>query len=153
MVFKVSMKGVERVDISFASETLVELARRYRGSKGFCFIDLSDPDLIENWEAAAAKKGQPIMLWQGSVLRVIGADPSEGDRGLSHSRSRTKGPCRRVRREQRGHVHRERKHEVQATLRNQAFLLRRECVAESGGVEYDITGLADAFSLPVQRLQ
>ena len=32
--FRVSMKGVERVDISFSSETVVELARRYRGHKG-----------------------------------------------------------------------------------------------------------------------
>ena len=72
-VFKVSMKGVKRVDISFASETVIELAKRYRGSKGFCFIDLTDPDLTENCEAAAAKKGQPIIVWRGQDGRVIGA--------------------------------------------------------------------------------
>jgi hypothetical protein len=58
LVFRVSMKGVQRVDISFASETVVELARRYRGTKGFCLVDLTDPDLIENWDAAAASRGK-----------------------------------------------------------------------------------------------
>jgi hypothetical protein len=55
-VFRVSTEGVRRVDISFASETLVELARRYRGSKGFCLVDVGNPDMVENWGAAAAKK-------------------------------------------------------------------------------------------------
>jgi hypothetical protein len=36
VIFKISMKGVRRLDVSFALETVVELARRYRGSKGFC---------------------------------------------------------------------------------------------------------------------
>src|ERR1700738_2283485 len=53
IIFKVSMKGVQRLDISFSSETVVELARRYRGAKGFCLIDISDKDLIENVDAAA----------------------------------------------------------------------------------------------------
>ena len=55
-VFKISMAGIIRVDISFASETVVEFARRFRGIKGFCFVDLSDQDLIDNWSAAAERK-------------------------------------------------------------------------------------------------
>jgi hypothetical protein len=53
VVFRVSMQGVRRVDMSFASETLVELARRYRATKGFCILDLQDADVIDNWDAAA----------------------------------------------------------------------------------------------------
>src|ERR1700751_289992 len=56
IIFRVSMKGVQRLDISFASETVVELARRYRKIKGFCLIDLTDKDLVENLNAAAEKK-------------------------------------------------------------------------------------------------
>ena len=33
LIFKVSMKGVNRLDISFSSETVIELARRYRGDR------------------------------------------------------------------------------------------------------------------------
>src|SRR5712691_8622928 len=65
LIFKVSLAEVKRVDISFASETVIELAHRYRGHKGFCLVDLTDQDMLENWDAAAARKGQPMMVWKG----------------------------------------------------------------------------------------
>ena len=135
-VFRVSMEGVRRVDISFASETLVELARRYRGSKGFCFVDLDNVDMIENWEAAASKKSQPITLWVGDNGRVIGAEPSQGNRdALLFALSRPQVRAAEF---------------VEATpnvsianastkfkqLWTQGFLLRREHGSDSGGVEF-----------------
>src|SRR5262249_15962099 len=57
LVIRISMKGVHRIDMSFASETIVELASRFRGAKGICLVDLADDDMIENIDAAAAKKG------------------------------------------------------------------------------------------------
>jgi hypothetical protein len=135
-VFRVSLKGVTRVDISFASETLVELARRYRGSKGFCFVDLEDPDMEENWDAAAMKKVQPITAWTGGEPRVLGAKPSQGTRdALAFALA---APTVRV------------AQFVQATpamsaanasskfkqLWEQGFLLRQESAAETGGVEF-----------------
>src|SRR5262245_3282274 len=80
LVVKISMKGVQRVDMSFSSETIVELARRYRGAKGICLVDITDNDMIENIDAAAARKGQPLILWQGKSARVIGAQPTQGCR-------------------------------------------------------------------------
>lgn len=136
MIFRVSLAGTERVDISFASETVIELARRYRGQKGFCFIDLLDKDMEENWEAAAARKGQPIMVWSGKKGKVIGVEPSRGTvdalkfalqreftraaefagstPGISIANASTKFK----------------------QLWEQGFLLRRENIAESGGVEF-----------------
>ena len=66
LVFRVSLAGVRRVDISFASETIVQLARRYRGEKGFCFIDLIDIDQRENFEAAA----QRAKHWCVAMIRT-----------------------------------------------------------------------------------
>ena len=63
-IFRVSLEGVARVDISFASETVVELASRYRRKKGFCFVDLTDTDMRENWDAAASRRNQPLMVWE-----------------------------------------------------------------------------------------
>ena len=80
IVFKVSLGGVRRLDMSFASETLVELARRYRRTKGFCLVDLADRDIAENIDAAAEKKDQPLLLWEDKSARVIGSNPSEGTR-------------------------------------------------------------------------
>ena len=135
-VFQVALAGVTRVDISFASETVVELARRYRGSKGFCFNDLSDADMEENWDAAALKKVQPITVWAGSEPRILGLKPSQGTRdALSFAMA---SPTVRV------------AQFVEATpamsaanasskfkqLWEQGFLLRQESTAETGGVEF-----------------
>jgi hypothetical protein len=136
IVFRVSMKGVRRLDISFASETLIELARRYRGSRGFCLIDLDDVDMIENWEAAASKKKQPLTLWHGTTWQIIGDEPSEGNRqaflfALNHSQVRAADFAHAM-------------PDVSITnastkfkqLWSQGFLLRQERVADSGGVEF-----------------
>jgi hypothetical protein len=136
MVFRVSLADVKRVDISFASETIVELARRYRGLKGVCLIDLDDPDMIENWEAAAAKKSQPLVIWNDEEGRLIGLEPSQGNREAFHF-----ALCRP----------KARAAEFADTTPNmsianastkfkqlweQGFLLRRESVADTGGVEF-----------------
>ena len=136
ILFHVSLQGVTRVDISFASETVVELARQYRGSKGFAFIDLNDPDMLENWEAAAAKKSQPLMVWAGSVCRVIGADPTQGaieafQFALGRSRTRATEFVRATPGISIANASTKFKQ-----LWEQGFLLRRENIAESGGVEY-----------------
>jgi hypothetical protein len=136
MIFKVSLDQVHRVDISFASETIVELARRYRGKKGFCLIDLTDQDMVENWDAAAERKAQPIMIWEWKNGRTIGMSPTQGSLGafkFALERERTRAA------------------EFAATIPDmaianasmkfkqlweQGFLLRREDVAESGGIEF-----------------
>src|SRR5260221_977459 len=69
VVFQISMKGVQRIDISFASEAIIELARRFRRTKGFCLIDLTDPDMVENIDAAGEKKEEPKLVWRGENAR------------------------------------------------------------------------------------
>jgi hypothetical protein len=135
LIFKVSMNSVQRLDISFASETVVELARRYRRTKGFCLIDLSDKDLIENLDAAANKKEQPILVWHGKSADLIGAKPSEGTReafqfamGRVHSRAAEFAAQKGL-------------SIANASMKfkqlwDSGFLLRRESVADSGGVEF-----------------
>lgn len=137
LIFRVSTMGVGRIDISFASETVVELARRYRGKKGFCFVGLIDPDQRENWAAAAQRAAQPIMSWdeRGGCL-TVGPEPSQGN-GDAFQFALAKPEARAA--------------EYAAARRNisitnasskfkqlweQGFLLRRESAAESGGVEY-----------------
>lgn len=136
MIFKISMNGVKRIDISFASETVVELARRFRGGKGFCFVDLKDPDILENLDAAASRKSQPIMVWEGKKGRTLGIQPSQGNLGAFKFALEKQGT--------------KATHFVEASegmtipnasnkfnqLWQQGFLLRRQNVAETGGVEF-----------------
>lgn len=135
-VFKVSMRGINRLDLSFISETVVELARRYRGSKGFCFVDLDDTDLIENSEGAANKKEQPLFIWTDGQAELIGPKPSRGTAdalvfALQHPE---------VRAAQFAAANPDISLANSSTkfkqLWEQGYLLRREAAAESGGIEY-----------------
>jgi hypothetical protein len=135
-VFRVSMRGVKRVDMSFASETLVEVARRYRGSKGFCIVDLDDEDVIENWDGAAAKKGQPLYLWADDQATIIGAQPTRGTRdallfALNRGRARAAEFVETTPGMSIANASSKFKH-----LWEQGFLLRQEEMADVGGVEF-----------------
>lgn len=136
IVFRVSLAGVKRVDISFASETVVELARRYRTKKGFCIIDLTDKDMEENWTAAAERAKQPLMVWSGNKGRVIGMEPSQGIAdafrfALSKGEARASDYAAQV-----AGVSITNASTKFKQLWDQGFLLRSERAAESGGVEF-----------------
>ena len=82
-IYCISLRDVRRTDASFPRESVVELAKRYRGDKGFYLVDLVNQDLIDNWIAAADKKEQPLMLWDDNeIYRVLGPQPSKGNREL-----------------------------------------------------------------------
>jgi hypothetical protein len=136
LVFRISMKGVHRLDISFASETVVELARRYRGAKGFCLVDLTDLDLIENLDAAAARKKQPLLIWSGTSVRLIGGEPTQGCREayqFALGRPQTRAAEFAQTKQDMSIANASMKFKQ---LWEQGFLLRQESNADSGGVEY-----------------
>lgn len=135
-IFKISLEGVKRVDFSFASETLIELARRYRGRKGFYFEAPIDPDMVENLDAAAEKKSQPLMVWDKYECRIIGINPSQGTAGALNFALQRKS-ARAA-----GFISENPKVSISNAsmkfkqLWQQGFLLRLENISESGGVEY-----------------
>lgn len=135
MVFAISMTGVRRTDISFASESVVELARRFRCNKGFCLVNLMDEDLLDNWEAAAVRKEQPLTVWDNGKARIIGAEPSRGNAEvLAYALTQDRLTAAQV----------ASKLDLQLTnastklkqLWEQGFLLRQEEVQETGGREF-----------------
>jgi len=140
-VFRISLDGVRRTDASFPRESVIELAKRFRGSKGFCLVDLESKDLLDNWDMAAEKKEQPIFFWdKDGLYRIIGPQPSRGNReifdyvlsvpyatavaaakalGLKLTNASTKLKM----------------------LCEQGFLLRRDEASPSGGIEYVYFGI------------
>jgi hypothetical protein len=135
LVFRISMKGVQRVDISFASETIVEIARRYRRTKGFCVVDLTDRDLIENLDAAAEKKEQPIVVWGEKSENVLGPEPSEGLREAFQF-AMARAQCRAAEFAIKKEISIANASMKFKQLWEQGFLLRRESTADTGGVEF-----------------
>jgi hypothetical protein len=135
LVFQISMKDVNRVDMSFASETIIELARRFRRTKGFCLIDLTDPDMIENIDAAAEKKEQPLLVWRGKSADLIGLKPTEGAReAFQFAMGRRQSRASEFAAQKNLSI-------ANASMKfkqlwDQGFLLRRESTADTGGVEF-----------------
>lgn len=78
LVFRISLAGVRRTDASFPRESVMEVARRYRKKAGFCLVNADGDDLLDNWDAAALKKEQPLFVWLDGGHRLIGPQPSSG---------------------------------------------------------------------------
>ena len=135
IIFKVSLDGIRRLDMSFTSETLVELARRYRRTRGFCLVDLTDRDIAENIDAAAEKKDQPLLLWEGKSARVIGSEPTEGTReAFQFAMGRLE--CRATEFATQKGISIANASMKFKQLWNEGFVLRRETTADSGGIEF-----------------
>lgn len=134
-VFPISFRGVKRIDVSFSSETVVQLARRFRSEKGFYLIDISVPEIEENLDAAARRIGQPLLVVDGGRHRFIGMEPSAGSKAaLEFVIERPQARAAEI------------AQAIQISVANasmklkqlwsEGFLLRRESVADTGGVEF-----------------
>jgi hypothetical protein len=135
-IFRISFKGIYRVDSSFASETVVEVAKRFRKEKGICIIDLDDEDLIENIDLAASKKGQPIFVWRQGTARLVGLQPSQGVRDalvFALARESVRSAEYAEARKDMSVSNASMKFR---SLWTDGFLLRHEGASESGGVEH-----------------
>jgi hypothetical protein len=135
-VFRISFRGVKRIDISFVSETIVQLAKRFRGNKGFCFIDLSNEDMAENIDAAASKGEQPFLCWHHSNAVVLGPQPGAGTAdALRFALGRPHTRVADFVAEHAG-VSLTNASNKFKQLWQSGYLLRRERAADTGGVEY-----------------
>lgn len=62
VLFEVSLEGITNLDSSFARESLVSLAKMFRGERGFVFTHPASPDLIDNLDYIAERKDQPLIV-------------------------------------------------------------------------------------------
>lgn len=76
-VVRISLKGVEITDASFARESVVQLAYQRRGKHGFCVVDVPSKDVLDNWHAAALAREQTLVVWDGKEPQLIGPKPSD----------------------------------------------------------------------------
>lgn len=141
VMFRVSLKGVRRVDVSFARESVIVLALRYRGEKGFCLVDVGShqdidaADLLDNWRMAADNRQQPLTVWTEDGPEVIGPVPSRSAQELlrlvlKRQELGTPEAAKALRKELNNVSTRLKQ------LMDRGFILRSESPAPSGGVEY-----------------
>lgn len=81
-VFGISLKGIEVTDASFPRESIVSLAKMYKGEKGFYVCDFASQDLLDNWGYAAQAKAQPVIIKKGKGYELIGPPVTDTSRAL-----------------------------------------------------------------------
>jgi hypothetical protein len=78
LVFTISLRGIKQMDASFSRESVIALAKNFRGRYGFCITNVEDKDILANWEHGANRLEQPIIAWAGNQPTIIGPQPGPG---------------------------------------------------------------------------
>lgn len=81
-VFGISLKGVEVTDASFPRESVVSLAKMYKGEKGFYICDFVSQDLLDNWSYAAQAKAQPMIIKRDKGYEIIGPSVTDTSKAM-----------------------------------------------------------------------
>jgi hypothetical protein len=81
-VFGISLKGIEVTDASFPRESIISLAKMYKGEKGFYLCDFATQDLIDNWRYAAQAKTQAMIIKLNKGYELIGPPVTDTAKNL-----------------------------------------------------------------------
>jgi hypothetical protein len=136
LVFEISLEGIRRTDASFPRESVVELARRFRKQTAFVVTDVTNEDLLFNWDAAAGKKEQPLFVkGDGSSWKLLGPQLSSAkNRLLEYVMTNKKVRTTQVAADLFLKIS-----NASTQLRDlweMGYVLRREEVADTGGLEF-----------------
>jgi hypothetical protein len=139
-IFGVSLDGIEATDASFPRESVVSVAKHFRGERGVFLTDFRDRDLIDNWTYAARAKDQPLVIWDGANFEVIGPELNPSTRSLVEYIL-----------EKRSVVAAQVAADLGLSVQNAStrlkglvaagYVLRAEEAAESGGIEFKYTAI------------
>lgn len=131
----ISFEDIEATDASFPRESVVSLAKHLRGQVGVYLQDISDRDLIDNWDYAAKAKEQPLTIWKRDGFEMIGPTMTSSTRELvDYVLTRGVVVASQVAADLDISVP-----NASTRLKNlvsQGYLLRAEDVAASGGIEF-----------------
>lgn len=134
-LFSISAQGVQLTDATFARDSVLAIARQYRGHRAFCLVDISDQDQLDNWSFAADNQGQPLMAWDGAKCVILGAQLTKsGHRVMDFVLSRSTVSVSEVA------IHLDITVPNASTtlkkLQDQGYMIRTEERAPTGGIEY-----------------
>lgn len=134
-IWRLSLQGVTRLDVTFASAALVAVVQHFLGTRGICVSEPASEDVTGNLAAAAEWIGVPITVWQGSSAKVLGPAPSSSLReALTFAHARGQTFARDL-----ADAHDLTITNASTRLRclwDGGYLLREEVAAPSGGTEF-----------------
>ncbi len=135
-IFIVSLEGVGRLDASFPREAFGRLIYEYLGKKGFLITDIISENQIDNIEAGANRLEIPIHIFYENKYRVLGnLEPKRTHRNF-YELVHTNGWLSVSELSEKLDVKVNNASNKLKSLVSEGFLLRKEHVAPSGGVEF-----------------
>lgn len=141
-IIRISLKGVERIDVVFARTSVVELAEHERGRRGLCLLDVPNQDILDNIDGAAQSRKQPLFIWTNETCpHLVGPEPGVGlhpmlQYVLSVSATRANVAARIL------GLHIPNASNKLRQLWQKGYILRQELGANSGGKEYSYLRIA-----------
>ena len=134
---EISLAGISRTDASFPRESVVSIAKQFRGDKGIYLTGISaeNRDLLDNWHYAALAKKQPITVWFSNDYQTLGPELSASmTEILSYVLTQSEITAANI----------STKFDITVPnassklkkLANDGYILRIERVASSGGMEF-----------------
>jgi hypothetical protein len=143
LVFGISLDGIEATDASFPRESVVAVAKLFKGERGFFLKDVKNRDLLDNWRYAALAKEQPLTVWSNNGYEVIGPELSPSTAELLgcvlSSRSITTAKAADLLKISVPNASTKLK-----KLLDSGYVLRAEEAAESGGIEFMYQAIAES---------
>lgn len=139
-VFGISLKGVEATDASFPRESVVSLAKMYKGEKGFYLCDFASKDLLDNWDYAAQAKGQPLIIKTDGGYDVIGPPITDSAKELLDF-IMSKGVATTALVAEKFDVSTQNASAKLKKLLDQGLILGSKEAAETGGLEFIFTAI------------
>lgn len=134
-IFGISLSEIEATDASFPRESVVAIAKQYRGEKGFFLEGFKSRDLIDNWNYAARAKEQPLIIWGKNEFELIGPEISTSTKTLlAYIFEKRSVTTTRVANDLNISV--QNASTKLKKLVEQGFIMRTEEIAETGGLEY-----------------
>lgn len=134
-VFGISLKGIRHTDASFPRESVVSLAKYFRGERWFFLRDIPNRDLLDNWAYAAQAKDQPLVVWVDGTPEIIGVSlPKAADTLAKYILKQGQVTAAKVAGDLDISV--QNASTQLKKLVNQGVVMRSEATAETGGIEY-----------------
>jgi len=134
-LFRISLDGTRRLDVTCAAAGLLAVVRHYRGTRAICLINLADRDVLENIAAVADRMKVPVTVWNNGEGQVIGLAP---DSVLHHAKSfaLSRPEVRAGEYAAASGLSVTNASSRLKQLWEKGLLLRNEVIAKSGGAEY-----------------
>lgn len=134
-IYDISLEGVRRIDASFPREAFIMLAKKTVGKKGFFVSDVANAVQLDNIRAGADKLSFPLHACCQGKVEVLGPEPKRTQKELYNyvvdrgwvAASEIAEAC---------DLKINNASNKLKELVDEGFLLRKEGVAETGGIEF-----------------